>query len=108
MWQRSTKERRGDGSYLVLNGQCLGAAVNVVWCLLLCLVTGRGGVEVVSIRDADVQFSQCSGQGNQAGGGRRAARGVRGSGAPGGGLSGQDSLERERVRALQASRPGLA
>lgn len=78
MWQRSTKERRGDGSYLVLNGQCLGAAVNVVWCLLLCLVTGRGGVEVVSIRDADVQFSQCSGQGNQAGGGRREGFGARG------------------------------
>lgn len=49
MWQRSTKERRGNGSYLVLNGQCLGAAVYVVWRLLLCLVTGRGGVEVVSI-----------------------------------------------------------
>lgn len=78
MWQRSTKERRGDGSYLVLNGQCLGAAVNAVWCLLLCLVTGRGGVEVVSIRDADVQFSQCSGQGNQAGGGRREGFGARG------------------------------
>lgn len=34
---------------MFLTVQCLGAAVYVVWRLLLCLVTGRGGVEVVSI-----------------------------------------------------------
>lgn len=106
MWQRSTKERRGDGSYLVLNGQCFGGR-RVCGVVSLALPRDRtrwcrGGVDSRCRRA--VQSVQWSGQP----GGRRAARGVRDSGAPGGGLSGQDSLERERVRALQASRPGLA
>ncbi|KAK0752256.1 hypothetical protein B0T18DRAFT_86856 [Schizothecium vesticola] len=53
------RPRKGGGTartlFLTGSGQCLGAAV----CgarLLLCLVTGRGGVEMVSIRSADVQW----------------------------------------------------
>lgn len=56
MWWRWTKERRGTARTLFLTGGVWGPRVYLVWCLLLCLVTGRGGVEVVSIQGADVQW----------------------------------------------------
>jgi len=97
------RPRRGGGTartlFLTGSGQCLGAAV----CgarLLLCLVTGRGGVEVVSIRSADVQWEMqlCErpegGSGTGRGSQVRTLTQSRGSGSGTG--------------ALQASRPGLA
>lgn len=76
----------GDGSYLVLNGRCLGAAC-VSGVVFLALPRDR-------TRWCRFKVQTCSGEGNQAGGER--------------GLGALAQFEGERVRASQASCPGLA
>lgn len=65
MWQRSTKERRGNGSYLVLNGPVFGGR-RVCGVASLALPRDRtrwcrGGVDLRCRR----AVSQCSGEGNR-------------------------------------------